>query len=89
VDQKSAGELNIFKPGDSLYQIASTFGTTSKKIKETSNLKEEVLRSGLIISQSSRTAFLPSSSPEKSWWILASLCHLRASDPFIRPFRES
>ncbi len=30
-DQKAAGELNIFKPGDSLYQIASTFGTTPEK----------------------------------------------------------
>lgn len=36
----------IVKPGDSLYQIASSFGTTTEKIKETNNLKEDVLRSG-------------------------------------------
>jgi membrane-bound lytic murein transglycosylase D len=36
----------IVKPGDSLYQIASTFGTTAEKIKEANNLKEDVLNSG-------------------------------------------
>jgi membrane-bound lytic murein transglycosylase D len=36
----------IVKPGDSLYQIASTFGTTPEKIKENNNLKEDILNSG-------------------------------------------
>lgn len=34
------------KPGDSLYQIATTFGTTIEKIKEINNLKEDILNSG-------------------------------------------
>ncbi len=36
----------IVKPGDSLFQIASTFGTTPETIKESNNLKEEILSSG-------------------------------------------
>jgi len=36
----------IVKPGDSLYEIANTFGTTAEKIKLDNNLQENILAAG-------------------------------------------